>query len=112
MTKSQGEKGIQFQKLHQGPAIFVMPNPWDVGSARVLSSLGFQALATSSSASAAVLGRPDGGLSRDEALAHAHAIATATELPVSGDLEKGFGDAPADVAETIRLAAEAGLVGG
>jgi len=88
-----------------------MPNPWDVGSARILAGLGFQALATSSAASASSMGRRDGGLRRDEALAHARLIVEATDLPVSADLEKGFGDAPEVVAETIRLAAEVGLVG-
>lgn len=89
-----------------------MPNPWDVGSARALAGMGFEALATSSGASAAALGRRDGELSRDDALAHARAIVAATDLPVAGDLENGFGDAPQYVAQTIRLAAEAGLVGG
>jgi 2-methylisocitrate lyase-like PEP mutase family enzyme len=90
----------------------VIPNPWDAGSARILAGLGFQALATSSGASAGILGRRDGQVLRDEALAHARAIAEATDLPVSADLEKGFGDAPASAAETIRLAAGVGLVGG
>jgi 2-methylisocitrate lyase-like PEP mutase family enzyme len=90
----------------------VIPNPWDAGSARILAALGFQALATSSGASAGVLGKRDGKVTRDEALAHARAIVAATDLPVSADLEKGFGDAPSDAAETIRLAAAAGLVGG
>jgi 2-methylisocitrate lyase-like PEP mutase family enzyme len=89
-----------------------MPNPWDIGSARALASMGFEALATSSGASAAALGRRDGELSRDDALAHARVIAGATDLPVAGDLENGFGDAPEYVAETIRLAAGVGLVGG
>jgi 2-methylisocitrate lyase-like PEP mutase family enzyme len=89
----------------------VIPNPWDQGSARVLAGLGFQALATSSAASASSLGRRDGRLTRDEALAHARAIVEATDLPVSADLEKGFGDEPEIVAETIRLAAGVGLVG-
>jgi 2-methylisocitrate lyase-like PEP mutase family enzyme len=106
------EKATRFRALHDGPGAFVIPNPWDAGSARVLASLGFQALATSSGASAGVLGKRDGKVTRDEALAHARAIVAATDLPVSADLEKGFGDAPADAAETIRLAAEAGLVGG
>ena len=88
-----------------------MPNPWDVASARILAGLGFEALATSSAASACVLGRRDGGLTRDEALAHARMIVNATDLPVSADLERGFGDAPETVAETIRFAADAGLVG-
>ena len=101
-----------FRALHQGPGAFVIPNPWDAGSARMLAALGFAALATSSGACAGTLGRRDGSVTRDEALAHARAIVQATELPVSADLEKGFGDAPAAAAETIRLAAEAGLAGG
>ncbi len=108
----QGEKAEQFAALHQGKRAFVIPNPWDGASARILAGLGFRALATSSGACAATFGRRDGRVSRDEALAHARVICEATELPVSADLEKGFGDAPADVAETIRRAAEAGLVGG
>jgi 2-methylisocitrate lyase-like PEP mutase family enzyme len=89
----------------------VIPNPWDAGSARILAGLGFQALATSSGATAGVLGRRDGQVTRDEALSYARAIVEATDLPVSADLEKGFGDAPDVVAETVRLAAEVGLVG-
>ncbi|MGH2375434.1 MAG: isocitrate lyase/PEP mutase family protein [bacterium] len=112
MSATQKDKAIRFEALHQGSGAFVIPNPWDAGSARILAGLGFQALATSSGASAGVLGRRDGQVMREEALAHAHAIVAATDLPVSADLEKGFGDAPAVVAETIRLAAEAGLVGG
>src|SRR6516165_9598178 len=111
MSFSQNEKAIRFRMLHDGSGVFVMPNPWDVGSARLLAGLGFEALATSSAASACALGRRDGGLTRDEALAHARLIVEATDLPVSADLEKGFGDAPEVVAETIRLAAEVGLVG-
>ncbi|HEY5899631.1 MAG TPA: isocitrate lyase/phosphoenolpyruvate mutase family protein, partial [Burkholderiales bacterium] len=90
---------------------FVIPNPWDGGSARLLVGLGFQALATSSGAAAGVLGRRDGRITRDEALAQVRIIVAATDLPVSADLEKGFGDSPTVVAETVRLAAEAGLVG-
>jgi len=111
MTVPQTEKAVRFRALHDGPSAFIIPNPWDVGSARILASLGFQALATSSAASASALGRRDGELTRDEALAHARLIVNATDLPVSADLEKGFGDAPEVVAETIRLAAEVGLVG-
>lgn len=111
MTVTQKDKAVRFRELHEGPHAFVIPNPWDVGSARVLAGLGFQALATSSGASAGVLGRRDGELSREEALAHARIIVGATELPVSADLEKGFGDAPDSVAETVRLAAATGLVG-
>ena len=112
MGATQIDRANRFRALHAGPGAFVIPNPWDVGSARILAALDFQALATSSGASAAVLGRRDGQLSRDEALAHARSIVMATDLPVSADLENGFGDAPADAAETIRLAAEVGLVGG
>jgi len=112
MTATQRDKAIRFRALHEGPGAFVIPNPWDAGSARILAALGFQALATSSGASAGVLGRRDGRVTRDEALAHARGIVAATDLPVSADLEKGFGDVPATAAETIRLAAEAGLVGG
>ena len=111
MASSQSDKATRFRALHQGPA-FVIPNPWDAGSARILAGLGFQALATSSGASAGILGRRDGKVLRDEALAHARAIVEATDLPVSADLEKGFGDAPASAGETIRLAAGVGLVGG
>jgi 2-methylisocitrate lyase-like PEP mutase family enzyme len=108
---TQNEKAARFCALHNGPGAFVIPNPWDVGSARILAGLGFQALATSSAASAAALGLRDGGLTRDQALAHSRLLVGATDLPVSADLEKGFGDAPEVVAETVRLAAEAGLVG-
>jgi 2-methylisocitrate lyase-like PEP mutase family enzyme len=112
MPISQAEKALRFRALHEGPGAFVIPNPWDAGSARVLAALGFAALATSSGACAGTLGRRDGRVTRAEALAHARAIVTATDLPVSADLEKGFGDAPAAAAETILLAAEVGLVGG
>ena len=111
MSIPQHQKAIRFRALHEGPGAFVIPNPWDVGSARILAGLGFQALATSSAASAWALGRRDGGLAREEALAHARSIADATDLPVSADLEGGFGDAPEAVAETVRLAAGVGLVG-
>src|SRR5438045_5168424 len=111
MSVTQSEKADRFRALHDAPGAFVIPNPWDVGSARILAGLGFQALATSSAASASAIGRRDGGLTRDEALAHARMIVDATDLPVSADLEKGFADAPEVVAETIRLAVEAGLVG-
>jgi len=112
MTTSQLEKARRFRALHQGPRAFVIANPWDAGSARILAGLGFQALATSSGAAAGVLGRRDGKVGREEALAQARAIVAATDLPVSADLEKGFGDSPAAAAETIRFAAETGLVGG
>jgi 2-methylisocitrate lyase-like PEP mutase family enzyme len=112
MAATQNDKATRFKALHQGAGVFIIANPWDAGSARILTELGFLALATSSGASAGALGRRDGQITRDEALAQARAIVMATDLPVSADLEKGFSDAPAEVAETIRLAAEAGLVGG
>ncbi|HEY2926331.1 isocitrate lyase/PEP mutase family protein [Piscinibacter sp.] len=112
MPATQAEKADRFRQLHAGPGAFVIANPWDAGSARALAKLGFEALATSSGASAAVLGRRDGELSREEALAHARCIVMASALPVSADLENGFGDAPGFAAETIHLAAAAGLVGG
>ena len=100
-----------FHDLHQR-GCFVIPNPWDRGSARMMAALGARALATSSAAHAFTLGRPDmGGVTRDEALAHAADLLAATDLPVSGDFENGFGDAPDEVAETLRLAGEVGLSG-
>jgi 2-methylisocitrate lyase-like PEP mutase family enzyme len=113
MPVSQAEKGARFRALHERPGAFVIPNPWDAGSARILTALGFEALTTTSFALAVTLGRSDGQVARDEALANARAIADATDLPVAGDLENGYGDAPGDAAETIRRAGtEAGLVGG
>ena len=111
MSATQKEKAVRFRALHDGPGAFVIPNPWDAGSARILAGLGFQALATSSAASASALGRRDHGLTRDEVLAHARLIVDAADLPVSADLGKGFGDSPEVVAETIQLAADVGLVG-
>src|SRR5262249_22297825 len=111
MTSTQSDKGARFRALHDRPGIFVIPNAWDAPSSRVLAGLGFEALATSSAAAAAVLGRRDGGLTREQATAEAHVIVDATDLPVSADLENGFGDAPEAVGETIRLAAAAGLAG-
>jgi len=108
---NQRDKAERFRRLHAGPGAFVIPNPWDGGSARILAGLGFEALATSSGAAAGVLGRRDGQISRDEALAQVRIIVAASDLPVSADFEKGYGDAPAEVAETVRLGAEAGLVG-
>jgi 2-methylisocitrate lyase-like PEP mutase family enzyme len=111
-TTSQHDKAARFQALHQRPGVFVMPNPFDGGSARALEKLGYQALATSSGASAATQGKRDGNLPREQVLAHVRMVADATALPVSADLENGFGVEPERVAETIRQAAEAGAVGG
>jgi 2-methylisocitrate lyase-like PEP mutase family enzyme len=108
---SQAEKAEAFRALHAGPDTFVIANAWDAGSARILAGLGFKALATSSGACAGVLGRRDGMVTRDEALAHCKAIVEATDLPVSADLENGFGAAAEAAAETIRLAIGVGLVG-
>jgi 2-methylisocitrate lyase-like PEP mutase family enzyme len=112
MTQSQ--TAATFRALHERPGAFVIPNPWDAGSARVLAGLGFEALATTSSGFAATLGRRDaeGAVTRDQTLQNARTIVEATPLPVSADLEKGFGDDPETVAQTIRMAAEVGLVGG
>ena len=112
MTTDLAARAERFRSLHAGPRAFVIANPWDAGSARVLAGLGFAALATSSGAAAGVLGRRDGQITRDEALAHAKAIVDASPIPVSADLENGFGDAPEAAAETIRRAGEIGLVGG
>jgi 2-methylisocitrate lyase-like PEP mutase family enzyme len=115
VAATQADKAQRFQALHARPGAFVIPNPWDAGTARILAGLGFEALTTTSAGLAFTLGRRDGrgAVSRDETLANARAIADATDLPVAADLENGFGDAPAAAAETIRLAGEqAGLVGG
>jgi len=112
MSFTQQEKAHHFRALHQGRHAFVIANAWDAGSARILAGLGFTAIATSSGAAAGVLGRRDGRISRDEAVEHCRAIVAATDLPVSADLENGFGDAPSDAAKTILMAAQAGLVGG
>lgn len=108
---TQTEKALRFRALHERAGAFLVPNPWDAGSARILAGLGFEAFATSSGAAAATFGRRDGRLTRQEALASARAIASATDLPTSGDMESGFGDSPEAAAETVRTAAEAGLVG-
>jgi len=116
MTRAtQAERGKRFQALHARPGAFVIPNPWDAGTARILASLGFEALTTTSAGLAFALGRRDGDgvVTREEALANARAIVDATDLPVAADLENGYGDSPEAAAETIRLAGEtAGLVGG
>jgi len=114
MRASQAEKASRFRALHDRPGAFVIPNPWDAGTAQILTSLGFEALATTSAGLAFALGRRDGAgsVTRDEALANAGAIVEATDLPVSADLENGYGDSPEAAAETIRLAGATGLVGG
>ena len=111
-AKTQAEKAQAFRALHQRAGAFIIPNPWDVGSARLLAHLGFEALATTSMGYAFSLGRRDNTLDREQVLAHARDISSATELPVSADLENGFGDSPAIAAETIKLAAAAGVIGG
>lgn len=110
--RTQREKGLAFQALHARAGAFLLPNPWDVGTARLLAQEGFEALATTSAGCAFALGRPDNTIGREAAMAHVAAIACGTDLPVSGDLENGFGDGPEEVARTIRRAAAAGLVGG
>lgn len=114
MPATQAEKATRFQALHNRPGAFVIPNPWDAGTARILTSLGFEALTTTSAGLAFTLGRHDGdgSVSRDEALANAKAIVDATDLPVAADLENGYGHSPEVAAETIRLAGKVGLVGG
>jgi 2-methylisocitrate lyase-like PEP mutase family enzyme len=109
---TQKEKGEVFRALHERDRAFIIPNPWDMGTARMLAHLGFEALATTSAGNAFSLGQKDGAVGREGTLANAAAIVTATELPVSADLENGFGDSPEMAAETIRMAAAAGLVGG
>jgi 2-methylisocitrate lyase-like PEP mutase family enzyme len=110
---SQQAKAERFRRLHEQPGAFIVPNPWDAGTAIILASLGFEALATTSAGLAFALGlRDGGGLTRDAALANVKAIADATPLPVSADLENGYADDPAEAAQTLLLAAEAGAVGG
>jgi 2-methylisocitrate lyase-like PEP mutase family enzyme len=109
---TQAEKAKMFVELHTGPGTFVIPNPWDVGSAMLLEHLGFEALATSSSGYAFSIGKADHEVGRDVMLKHATEVAAATNIPLSIDLENGFGDTPAVVAETIRLAAATGAAGG
>jgi 2-methylisocitrate lyase-like PEP mutase family enzyme len=108
---TQPDKARRFLALHQGDTPLLLPNPWDIGSAKLLASLGFQALATTSGGFAATLGRLDGSVTGDEMLAHVGALVAATDLPVSADLEHGYGDAPDAVADTVRRAVAAGLAG-
>jgi len=114
MSGIQSEKFQSFEALHERPGVFIIPNPWDAGTARILTALGFEALATTSAGFAFSIGRRDAvaGLTRDEVLGNARSIVDATHLPVSADLEDGFGGAPETCAETIKLAAAVGLVGG
>jgi 2-methylisocitrate lyase-like PEP mutase family enzyme len=110
--RTQAEKGRAFRALHQRASAFIIPNPWDIGTARLLAHLGFEALATTSAGFAFSIGQRDNTVGRDRMIAHVREMVPATDLPVSADLENGFGDDPETVAETIRLAASAGLVGG
>jgi 2-methylisocitrate lyase-like PEP mutase family enzyme len=109
---TQTEKGKAFRALHQRNQAFIIPNPWDIGAARLLAHLGFEALASTSAGYAFSLGLGDYAVGRESMIAHVSALASATDLPVSADLENGFADAPEMVAETIKLAAAAGVVGG
>ena len=109
---TQATKALTFAALHVREGAFIIPNPWDIGTARLLAAMGFEALATTSAGYAFSAGRPDNVVTRDETIAHVAVIASATDLPVSADLENGFGDDPVSAAETIRLAASAGAVGG
>jgi 2-methylisocitrate lyase-like PEP mutase family enzyme len=111
MPPTQHEKAVEFRALHEGEP-FVIPNPWDAGSAIVFAALGFKALASTSSGFAFTLGRPDGGVTLDEVADHARALDAATRLPVSMDLENGYGSRPEDAARAITRVAEAGAVGG
>lgn len=110
--RTQAEKAVAFQKLHERDQAFLIPNPWDVGSARLLETLGFEALATTSAGFAFSQGRRDGAMGREKVIEHARTMAAATDLPMNADLENGFGDEPETVAETIRQATDTGLAGG
>ena len=108
---TQAEKGRIFQMLHEREGAFIIPNPWDAGSARMLAHMGFEALATTSGGFAYSIGKPDGAVGREAMMAHVASLVSAVDLPVSGDLENGYGDAPTIAAETVSLAASSGLVG-
>jgi 2-methylisocitrate lyase-like PEP mutase family enzyme len=112
--RTQAERARAFRALHERQGIFIMPNPWDAGTAKLFASLGFEAVATTSLGLASSLGRVDGTLSitREELIANCRTIAEATDLPVNADLENGYADDPEEAASIIRLAAEAGVVGG
>ena len=105
---AQHDKAERFARLHAGPRCFVIPNPWDIGSARMLELMGFEALATTSAGFAFSRGKPDMGVTREEKMLHLRELCDAVQIPVSADLQNGFGDRPQDAAETIRLAAAAG----
>lgn len=109
---NQEQKAARFRALHDKPGAFVIPNPWDAGSARILASMNFEALATTSTGLAHSMGIRDGSVKREQVLSHCRSIVAATDLPVSADLENGYGDKPEDVAETITRAVETGIVGG
>ncbi|HEV7999231.1 MAG TPA: isocitrate lyase/phosphoenolpyruvate mutase family protein [Planctomycetaceae bacterium] len=109
---TQTEKAAAFRQLHERPGLFVMPNPWDIGTARILERIGFQALATTSAGFAFSQGRRDYNMGREAVLEHCRILVAATSLPLNADLENGFGDDPSAAAETIRLAIETGLAGG
>lgn len=111
MTLPAADPGRVFRRLHEAPGAFILPNPWDAGTARILAAMGFPALATTSAGMAFSAGQPEGVAGRAEVLAHCRSIVDATALPVSADLEKGFGDDPDSAAETVRAAAAAGLAG-
>lgn len=108
---TQAEKGERFRQLHKRDGAFIIPNPWDIGTARLLAHMGFEALATTSAGYAFSLGQRDGTIGRDRMIAHSSDIVAASDLPVSADLENGYGDTPEIVAETIKLAAATGLAG-
>ena len=112
MAKTQAQKAADFEALHKSPGVFVIPNPWDVGSARILAALGFKAMTTTSAGYARSIGFPDYNAGRENVMAHIRAIAPMVDVPLAADLEDGFGPKPEDCAETIRQGAEAGLVGG
>lgn len=112
MAKTQAQKAADFEALHKAPGVFVIPNPWDAGSARMLAALGFKALTTTSAGYARSIGFPDYNAGRENVMAHIRAMAPMIDVPLAADLEDGFGPKPEDCAETIRQGAEAGLVGG
>ncbi len=112
MPKTQTEKAAAFEALHAAPGVFVIPNPWDPGSARILAGLGYKALTTTSAGYARSIGFPDYNAGREHVMAHIRAMAPMIDIPLAADLEDGFGPRPEDCAETIRQGAEAGLVGG